>query len=73
MYRFYQETIQGPTQKFDAQIHTLKTAVNVTDQDRMIEFSMLKDAIDNIIRALTDKTRTDLLAGASTNDFEKKV
>ena len=73
MYRHYQETIQGPTQKYDAQIHSMKTAINVTDQDRMVEFTMLKDAIDNILRALTDKTRTDLLAGASTNDFEKKV
>ena len=73
MYRFYQETIQGPTQKYEAQIHTLKTAVNVTDQDRVVEFALLKDAIDNILRALTEKTRIDIVAGASTNDFEKKV
>jgi len=54
-------------------MHTLKTAINVTDQDRMVEFTMLKDAMDTLLRALTDKTRTELLAGASTNDFDRKL
>lgn len=45
MYRQFQENIQGPTHAFDAHIHTLKTAVTVTEQDRITEFRILKDAV----------------------------
>ena len=34
---------------------------------------MVRDAVQTLVRALTDKTRTDLIANAQTNDWDKKL
>ena len=45
MFRHMEITIQDPNKKFDAHIHTLKTAANVFEQDHQAELKMLRDAV----------------------------
>jgi len=63
-FRRWEETIQGPAQKFDAQIYTLRSNLNFGEQEREAEFSMLKDVVKNLVHALTDKTQTEILANS---------
>ena len=52
MFRDWQETIQGPTQKFDARIFSLRKEVDYSEKERESEFAMLKGVIGNLVKAL---------------------
>lgn len=55
-FRDWQETLQGPTQKYDAQIFTLKNVVSEAEIERETEFGLMKNVVANLIHALEDKT-----------------
>ena len=56
IFREWQGTIQGPTQKYDAQIFTLKNVVSEAEIERETEFGLMKNVVANLIHALEDKT-----------------
>ena len=60
MFRQSQETQQGPTQKYDAQIYTIKSLLDASETTRETEFGFLKDLVRKLVFALEDKAVTDL-------------
>ena len=48
MFRNWQETLQGPQQKFDAQIFTLKNVVKESEQERESEFALLQNTMKKV-------------------------
>lgn len=62
MFRTWQETIQGPHQKFDAQIFTLKNVVKESENEREAEFGYLKEQLRSLVLALEDKVTTEMYA-----------
>jgi len=45
MFKSWQDYQQGPTQKYDAQIYTLRNLVSCADRERETEFALLKMAV----------------------------
>ena len=66
IFRQWQETIQGPTQKFEAQIFAVNSQVKQAESERETEFGLMKEIVKNLVHALEDKTTTDLLTGNQT-------
>lgn len=64
MFKSWQDYQQGPTQKYDAQIHTLRNIVSCADRERETEFALLKTAVKQLVVALEDKN------AAQVNDPE---
>ena len=62
MFRQWQQTIQGPTQKYDAQIFTLKSQMGHNETERETEFGLMRDVIKKLVYALEDKATTDVIA-----------
>ena len=60
--RDYLENVAGPTQKFDAQICTLKNIVGCQESERETEFGLMKDVVKNLVYALEDKVSTELIS-----------
>ena len=60
--RDYLENVAGPTQKFDAQITTLKNIVGCQESERETEFGLMKDVVKNLVYALEDKVSTELIS-----------
>ena len=63
MFKRWQETLQGPTKKFDAQLFTLKSEQTVAETIRESEFGLLKDVVKKLVNILEDKASTDLITG----------
>lgn len=61
MFRQWQETLQGPTKKYEAQIFTLKNQVGVSDVERESEFTLMRDVITKLVHALEDKATTEII------------
>ena len=67
MFRNWQETLQGPTQKFESQIFTLNKVVGLSEKEREGEFGMLKEVVSHLVHALEDKTTTDIINFKTSN------
>ena len=59
--RDYLENVAGPTQRFDAQICTLKNIVGCQESERETEFGLIKDVVKNLVYALEDKDSTEIM------------
>ena len=70
MFRNWQETLQGPQQKFDAQIFTLKSVVNEAEKERESEFSLLHDTMKKLVHALEDKVTTEMYAKQAESELD---
>ena len=66
LFREWQETLQGPTAKFEAQIFAVKSSVQQAESERETEFGLMKEIVKTLVHALEDKTTTDLLTGNQT-------
>ena len=61
MFREWQETIQGPTQKYDAKIFTLQSIMEQQEMERETEFGLVKELMKKMVYALEDKAGADLI------------
>lgn len=59
LFRQFQETLQGPTQKFDARICSIRNEVTYAEREREAEFGMLKDVVTRLVYALEDKVSNE--------------
>lgn len=51
----WQETSQGPAQKYDAAIYSLRSQYQMAEQERETEFTVLKKSVHKLVTALCDK------------------
>ena len=70
IFRTWQETLQGPQQKFDAQIFTLKNVVKESEKERESEFALLQDTVKKLVHALEDKVTTEMYADQAANELD---
>jgi hypothetical protein len=68
MFREWQETIQGPTQAYEAKFFTLQTAFDAAEAEREGEFSLMKEIMSKIVSALEDKAGSDLISMSGFKD-----
>lgn len=59
LFRQFQENLQGPTQKFDARICSIRNEVTYAERERESEFSLLKDVVTRLVHALEDKVSNE--------------
>lgn len=62
--------MQGPTQKFDAQIFTLKNIMKESENERESEFGLMQDVVKKLVNALEDKVTTEMFAGQAANELD---
>jgi|FLMP01.1.fsa_nt_emb hypothetical protein len=60
MFRSWQETTEGPAQKFDALIFALKTQFEQSELEREGQFTFTRDVLRKLTYALECKIESDL-------------
>ena len=63
VFRKWEQTMQGPSKKLDAQLFSLKTEQSAAESIRETEFGLLKDVVKKLVNVLEDKASTDLITG----------
>lgn len=61
MFKEWQETFQGPTQKYDAKIFTIQSLFDQAESERETEFGLMKDLMKKLVHALEDRAGADLI------------
>ena len=69
MNRHFQENIAGPTQKFDAQLFTLKSIVDTGETERESEFALMQEVMKKLIHALEDKATTEVFSAQAREEL----
>lgn len=69
MNRHFQENVAGPTQKFDAQLFTLKSIVNTGETERESEFALMQEVMKKLVHALEDKATTEVFSAQAREEL----